>query len=230
MPATYIDPSPADHTATVEVPISPKAELSISKTVLTPLGTSPPARRSVSRSGAQLRPQQRHRRRRAGHLLGRLHRCDLDLHARPTAPGPGRRRTAAGNLTVGECRGQPERRQSRRPAPAPARRRSLIVGAVVASPSSGVLSNVAKVIVPSGVFDPSTGNNTPASRWCSKPRPTSRSSRPTAPRSPVPGEPITYSITVFNTGPDDAQALEVNDLFPPELRNVSWTCNSAAPA
>ena len=46
----------------------------------------------------------------------------------------------------------------------------------------------------------------------------------------VPGESITYSITVFNTGPDDAQALQVEDIFPAALRNVSWTCNSEAPA
>ena len=38
IPVTFIDPTPADQTDTVEVPISPKADLSITKTVLTPLG------------------------------------------------------------------------------------------------------------------------------------------------------------------------------------------------
>ena len=40
----------------------------------------------------------------------------------------------------------------------------------------------------------------------------------------TPGAPITYSITVSNLGPNPAADALVEDVFPPELRDVTWTC------
>ena len=205
IPVTFIDPTPLDQTSTVEVPISPKADLSIAKSVLTQLGAD--RRRRAARfpdRGAQLRPEQRHRRHRAGHLLGRLHRRDVDLRREQRQSCPGERlgESDRGERAVNLNGGNPATCAGGGQAT------FTILGSVVASPSSGVLSNVAKVLAPSGVFDPSDRQqHRQRPGRCSRPRPTSRSSRPTARTDAVPGEPITYSITVFNTGPDDAQLL-----------------------
>lgn len=46
----------------------------------------------------------------------------------------------------------------------------------------------------------------------------------------LPGQPLTYVITVGNDGPNDAAGALVTDVFPAELLNVSWTCASAGGA
>ena len=38
------------------------------------------------------------------------------------------------------------------------------------------------------------------------------------------GDPVAYTISVTNAGPDDAVGAVVSDVFPPELTNCSWTC------
>ncbi len=40
----------------------------------------------------------------------------------------------------------------------------------------------------------------------------------------LPGQPLTYVITVGNNGPNDAAGALVTDIFPSELLDVSWTC------
>ncbi len=46
----------------------------------------------------------------------------------------------------------------------------------------------------------------------------------------IPGQPLTYLITVGNDGPDDAAGALVTDMFPAELNNVSWTCAASGGA
>jgi uncharacterized repeat protein (TIGR01451 family) len=46
--------------------------------------------------------------------------------------------------------------------------------------------------------------------------------------SAAPGDPITYTITVSNAGPDDAPQTVVADMFPAGLINVTWTCMATA--
>jgi uncharacterized repeat protein (TIGR01451 family) len=43
-----------------------------------------------------------------------------------------------------------------------------------------------------------------------------------------PGQPLTYTITVTNAGPDATTAARVTDVFPPDLVGVSWTCAASA--
>jgi len=42
----------------------------------------------------------------------------------------------------------------------------------------------------------------------------------------VPGQPITYSITVTNNGPNPVVGATVTDYFPPELHSITWTCEA----
>ncbi len=232
MPATYIDPSPLDHTASVEVPISPKAELSISKSVLTPLG--------AIAAGAPLSFQVQVRNCGPSNVSGALvvdnFSADYVGTGFPGAPATPTWTCIASN---GSCPASGSGNLSAsvslnggNPANCAGAGQATftILGKVVASPSSGVLSNVAKVVVPSGVFDPSVGNNTASVQVVLAAATDIAIIKTDGTTVATPGEPITYSITVFNTGPDDAQALSVNDDFPAALRNVSWTCNSEAPA
>jgi uncharacterized repeat protein (TIGR01451 family) len=46
----------------------------------------------------------------------------------------------------------------------------------------------------------------------------------------LPGEAIDYTITVTNGGPEDVIGATVEDLFPPELGSISWTCTPAGGA
>ncbi len=39
-----------------------------------------------------------------------------------------------------------------------------------------------------------------------------------------PGDPVTYTITVDNIGPNDVVGAMVEDFFPPEFTGVTWTC------
>ncbi len=223
MPATFIDPTTGDHSATVEVPISPKAELSIAKSVLTPAGSiaagAPLDFQIVVRNcgpsnvaGALVQDTF------SADFTGATWTCTASSGSCPPS-GAGNLNAAVdldgGNPTTCAGAGQATFHVS---------------GMVVASPSSGVLSNVAKVVVPSGVFDPTIGNNTSSVQVVLEAHTDIAIIKTDGTTQAVPGEAITYSITVFNTGPDDAQLLQVTDNFPAALRNVSWTCDAEAPA
>ncbi|MGW1147259.1 SpaA isopeptide-forming pilin-related protein [Streptomyces sp. NPDC002454] len=46
----------------------------------------------------------------------------------------------------------------------------------------------------------------------------------------VPGRPLTYTVTVTNTGPQDAHAVRVVDPLPAALTDVGWTCTAEGAA
>uniref|UniRef100_A0AC34GH50 DUF11 domain-containing protein n=1 Tax=Panagrolaimus sp. ES5 TaxID=591445 RepID=A0AC34GH50_9BILA len=51
-----------------------------------------------------------------------------------------------------------------------------------------------------------------------------------APASVAAGEPISYTLQVFNDGPADAANLAINDAIPAGISNVSWTTTTAGTA
>jgi len=46
----------------------------------------------------------------------------------------------------------------------------------------------------------------------------------------LPGQPLTYTITVGNDGPNDAAGALVSDPLPPELLNAVWSCTASGGA
>ena len=45
----------------------------------------------------------------------------------------------------------------------------------------------------------------------------------------VPGESINYTVRVANEGPDNVFGATVQNIFPPQLQNVNWTCSAVSP-
>lgn len=101
---------------------------------------------------------------------------------------------------------------------------SVAANALTMPPHSAVIS------VPGNVTDPVPGNNVyidggglgrPADLAIAK---------SSSPAVVVPGLPISYTITITNTGTADADGAMVYDSFPPTITGVSWTCVGAGGA
>ncbi|MFC3195556.1 beta-propeller fold lactonase family protein [Marinicella sediminis] len=45
----------------------------------------------------------------------------------------------------------------------------------------------------------------------------------------IPGEPINYTVRVVNEGPDNVFGATVENIFPPQLQDVNWTCSAVSP-
>jgi uncharacterized repeat protein (TIGR01451 family) len=100
----------------------------------------------------------------------------------------------------------------------------------VAASATGTLSNTATVAPPAGVTDPAPGNNSATDTTVLTPAVDLAITKSDGLASAVPGESVTYTITISNGGPLDAVGAGVADTFPPELSNVAWTCEASAGA
>lgn len=47
--------------------------------------------------------------------------------------------------------------------------------------------------------------------------------------SAVPGESLYYNMRIDNQGPEDLFGADVENIFPPELQNINWTCDAVSP-
>ena len=45
----------------------------------------------------------------------------------------------------------------------------------------------------------------------------------------VPGDSVSYTMRIANQGPDDLFGAQVENIFPPELQNINWTCDAVSP-
>lgn len=115
---------------------------------------------------------------------------------------------------------------------------TLAPGGVATFTATGVVSpaaismppHSAIVTVPGNVTDPDPGNNVFTDGGGLGRVADLAISKSVSPATVVPGLPITYTITVTNTGPADADGATVLDLFPPAITNVIWACSGAAGA
>ena len=96
--------------------------------------------------------------------------------------------------------------------------------------AEGVLSNTALVSAPSGVSDPTPGNNSSTVNVVLTATADLAIVKDDNSTEVVAGEPIVYTLAVFNNGPDNVSGAHVFDPMPAALQDVSWTCSSASPA
>ena len=95
------------------------------------------------------------------------------------------------------------------------------VTGIVASGAAGTISNTATVTPSGGVGDPSPGNNSATDTDTLTPE-SDLAITKTDSADPVnPGDPLTYSVAIVNTGPSDATGVTVVDSLPAGVTFVS---------
>jgi uncharacterized repeat protein (TIGR01451 family) len=110
------------------------------------------------------------------------------------------------------------------------------VTANIASSATGNLSNTATVTAPGGVTDPTPGNNSSTDTDTLVPSADVSVTKTDSPDPVISGNNITYTITVTNSGPSDAQSLSLSDAVPANTTlfsvttPASWTRTDAVPA
>ncbi len=92
------------------------------------------------------------------------------------------------------------------------------------SSASGTITNTVIVTAPQGVTDTNPLNNTSSVTVTLAKNATLGIFKTNNQLTSVPGTDVTYTIAVTNSGPSDANNVTVNDTFPAELQNPTWTC------
>ncbi|MEM8961372.1 MAG: hypothetical protein AAGD38_07845 [Acidobacteriota bacterium] len=101
------------------------------------------------------------------------------------------------------------------------------VTATIASDLTTDLVNTATVTAPDGFTDPDLSNNSATDTAPVDPRADLTIVKDDGTDTAVPGTQTTYTITVSNLGPSDVVGASVDDVFPPEITAVAWTCAPA---
>lgn len=96
----------------------------------------------------------------------------------------------------------------------------------IASSATGPLSNTATVSAPSGVTDPTPGNNTATDTDTLSPVADVAITNTDGVTNATPGSNVVYTVTASNAGPSDASGATVSDTFPTGA-TCSWTCVGA---
>ncbi len=100
------------------------------------------------------------------------------------------------------------------------------VNGLIAPSATGQLVNTAIVTITTDL-DPS--NNTAVDTVTLTPQANLSILNISSPSPGVAGQPITYTITVQNTGPSDAVNASVSNNLPATVLTVTWTCSSQTP-
>lgn len=90
--------------------------------------------------------------------------------------------------------------------------------------ATGTLVNDARIGAPSGVTDPTVGNNNSQDSDQLNPSADLSISKTDGAASAVPGTPITYTIVARNSGPSFVGGAQVIDLLPAAISGATWTC------
>ena len=105
----------------------------------------------------------------------------------------------------------------------------LVTGLVSAS-ATGTLSNTASVAAPSGVTDPTPGNNVATDTDTLTPQADLQITKTDYKTSVVPGTQDTYTVVVTNAGPSAVTGASVVDNFPGTFTNVTYTATASGGA
>ena len=100
-----------------------------------------------------------------------------------------------------------------------------VTGTIIGS-ATGTLSNTASVNAPAGVDDPTPGNDTATDDTTITPTADLSITKTDGQSTAVPGTAVTYTITVANDGPSDVNGIDVTDTMPAALVGVTWTCTA----
>jgi uncharacterized repeat protein (TIGR01451 family) len=113
---------------------------------------------------------------------------------------------------------------------------TFTVMATIDPTATGMLTNTAHVEAPTGVTDPTPSNNTATDTDTLTPTANLSINKTDGATTAIPGNSITYTITVTNVGPSAVNRASVLDTLPAALLNASWTAvatsgsNSGSPS
>ena len=107
-------------------------------------------------------------------------------------------------------------------------RLTFIVDAIVDAAAEGMLINTASVALPVDFTDTDPENDSATDTDELNPTGDLSITKDDGMETAVPGEPVTYTIVVSNSGPSDAIDAQVMDDFP-DLADVIWTCIADSP-
>lgn len=88
---------------------------------------------------------------------------------------------------------------------------------------TGNLTNTATVAAPSGTTDPTSGNNSATDSDTLVPLVDLAVTKTDSSETAVPGQTVTYTITVTNNGPSAVSSIVLNDTLPSALSGVSFS-------
>ncbi len=89
------------------------------------------------------------------------------------------------------------------------------------------LVNTATVVVPPGVTDPNPSDNVATDTDSAAPVADLAVTKTDGLSSALPGDVVTYTVTVSNAGPSNAVGATLVDAVPASLTGVSWTCTAS---
>lgn len=107
---------------------------------------------------------------------------------------------------------------------------TFTITGTVGAAATGTIENTATATMPSGITDPTPGNNTATDSVLVAPETDLSITKTTVTGTLVPGETVEYEIVATNLGPADAPGTRVRDLLPVGATAMSWTCTAAAGA
>ncbi|MEM9530886.1 MAG: beta-propeller fold lactonase family protein [Pseudomonadota bacterium] len=95
--------------------------------------------------------------------------------------------------------------------------------------TSGSVTNTASVAAPVGVTDAIGSNNNATERVVLSGASDLTITQQGPTGSVVAGTDLTYTLQIFNNGPDFAPAASVTDVLPSAIANVTWECSAVTP-
>ena len=101
---------------------------------------------------------------------------------------------------------------------------TFTISATVSPTATSTLANTVTIAAPGTVIDPVAGNNTATDTDTLTPIADLSITKTDGLSSAQPGDPITYTIVVGNAGPSAVTGAPVIDALPAGLSAASWTC------
>ncbi len=210
-PSGTTDPTPANNSATDNGSPSPQADLSIAKThsPTTPVpGQSMTYTITVTNAGPSAVTGATVADALPAVITGASWTCAASTGASCPASGSGNIATSAVNLPSGGTA-------------------TFTVTGTLSASATGTVTNTATVAAPTGTTDPTPANNSATDNSTPAPQADLSIAKTHSPAALVPGQSMTYTITVTNAGPSAVTGATVADTLPAVITGASWTCAAA---
>jgi|GEM_PF-503812 len=206
-PPTTTDPNPGNNTGTDGDPLTPQADLQITKTNGTATaipGTNTTYTIVVTNAGPSVA---------VGAVIADAFPASLsNINYTAVATGGASGFTASGSGNINNTVTMPVGSTI-----------TYTATALISAAATGSLSNTATVTPPVGTTDPTPGNNTATDTDTLIPTADLSVTKTDGSATAIPGNGIVYTIVVTNSGPSNVVGATVVDTMPAVLTNVTYT-------